>query len=181
MGDRFLVAYFVPKQDGGPSPTGEELRTYAKAYLPDYMVPALFEQIDILPVNENGKLDRRALRQVRRGFFEKDELRNAPATELEKVLTQIWCQVLDLLSVSVDDNFFELGGTSLSMVRVRDALSKSFKRELPMVKLFQHPTIRSLAKYLEGYERSVVMERSQSIASRRRQNLSNLMRGRKRE
>jgi acyl carrier protein len=74
----------------------------------------------------------------------------APQTELEQRIAAIWREEFLCERVGTEDNFFDLGGHSLLMVRVHQRLQEALAIELPIVKLFQYPTIRALALYLRG-------------------------------
>ena len=99
----------------------EELRQALSSQLPDYMVPAYFIMLDALPLNANGKLDRKALpapgddNTLGAGW---EALRVAPRTEAERIIAGIWSDVLGLERVGVTDNFFELGGDSILVIQV---------------------------------------------------------------
>ncbi|HEX8934355.1 MAG TPA: amino acid adenylation domain-containing protein, partial [Pseudonocardiaceae bacterium] len=114
-GTKRLVAYLVAVGQEGPS--AAELRTHVGRVLPDYMVPALFVTLDELPLNANGKLDRKALPAPDQpltpiaGYV-------APRTDTEQILAGIWAQVLGVDRVGVEDNFFELGGDSILSIQV---------------------------------------------------------------
>jgi aryl carrier-like protein len=73
----------------------------------------------------------------------------AASTQLESKIAGVWAEAFGR-AVSINDNFFDLGGHSLMMMRVRARLNAVLGREIPVVKLFQHPTISALAKYLGG-------------------------------
>ncbi|MCM2575750.1 phosphopantetheine-binding protein, partial [Achromobacter xylosoxidans] len=105
-----LVAYVVPA-------TLEiaTLRDALAARLPDYMVPAAFVPLASLPVNANGKLDRRALPQA---SFIAQQAYEAPQGEVETALAAIWSQVLGAETVGRHDNFFELGGDSILSLQI---------------------------------------------------------------
>ncbi|MCA1681986.1 MAG: non-ribosomal peptide synthetase, partial [Actinobacteria bacterium] len=112
-----LVAYLVPAAAqglaGGLTPVGTaELRSWLKQSLPDYMVPSAFVELDALPLNSSGKLDRRAL-PTPDGSPRPDSEYVAPRTPTEQALADIWAQVLAVTQVGVEDNFFELGGDSI--------------------------------------------------------------------
>ena len=98
---------------GATGSTGEELRTWLRRTLPEYLVPSVYVLLDALPITPNGKVDRRALRvpEGHRGL--PDGAGPAPCTPVEEILTGIWAEVLGLEKVAVDDDFFELGGHSL--------------------------------------------------------------------
>ncbi len=175
-GDKRLVAYVVlnkrqesittPSPFGGgpgwgfsatqalspnPSPTGrgEEaaaLRDFLKQKLPDYMVPTSVVVLDSLPLTASGKLNRRALPAP----DDSDRaILAAPETPLEKSLTAIWADVLEVKAIGVNDNFFELGGHSLLAVRLFALIEKRFGRRLPLATLFQTPTVAQLAAVLQ--------------------------------
>jgi len=126
------------------------LRRYLKEQLPDYMVPALFVTLDELPLTPNGKVDRKALPapaktrpRLATGWVE-------PRSGIERQVATIWQQVLGLDAVGTLDNFFELGGNSLLLTLVHHRLEEWFDREVPMVALFQYPTIQALARYFSA-------------------------------
>jgi natural product biosynthesis luciferase-like monooxygenase protein len=147
-GDARLVAYVVARQSSALSAT--ELRNFAKAKLPDYMVPSIFLTLDALPLTSNGKVNRKALPdsagvrpQVETAFV-------APRGELEKKIAKVWQQALKLEKMGVNDNFFDLGGHSLLMVQVHNQLREVLGRDLPLIRLLEHPTISSLARHLSN-------------------------------
>ncbi|WP_131761032.1 amino acid adenylation domain-containing protein, partial [Actinomadura fibrosa] len=112
-GAKRLVAYVVPARDGELDPA--DLRAHAASALPDYMVPAAFVSLDTMPVNANGKVDRRALPAPEAaGTAEYRE----PRTPREAVLCGIFAAVLGLDRVGAGDDFFELGGDSIISVRL---------------------------------------------------------------
>jgi acyl carrier protein len=143
--DRRLLAYVVP--GGEARPTVAELRDYLSDKLPDYMVPASFVLLAELPLTANGKIDRRALLQMRARTSESDAKYVAPRNETERVIAGIWQEALQTEKISVDDNFFDLGGHSLLMVSVHTKLREHFKLDMPIADLFKYPTIRLLTAH----------------------------------
>ncbi|MER6844293.1 amino acid adenylation domain-containing protein [Streptomyces platensis] len=113
-GARRLVAYVVT---GASGPDTAELRRHARGLLPEYMVPSAFVHLDTLPVNANGKIDRRALPDPRPSR-EPDQAGVAPRTGSERVIAGIWCELLGVDQVGVEDNFFDLGGDSILSLQV---------------------------------------------------------------
>ncbi|MBV9649834.1 MAG: amino acid adenylation domain-containing protein, partial [Pseudonocardiales bacterium] len=138
-GAKRLVAYVVA--DG--SVDSAQLRAHATRLLPDYMVPSAFVLLDQLPLNANGKLDRRALPAPEwspdaAGYV-------APRTETERVVAEIWAEVLGVERVGIEDNFFELGGDSITSIRVASRLRAAFDAELSPRVVFTHATVAQLA------------------------------------
>ncbi|MGH3669764.1 MAG: amino acid adenylation domain-containing protein, partial [Pseudonocardiaceae bacterium] len=141
-GTKRLVAYLVPA--GGPAPSAAELRNHISHTLPEYMVPALFVTLDELPLGSTGKLDRKALPAPDRAA-EPVAKYVAPRTPTERVLADIWAQVLGVDRVGVEDNFFELGGDSILSIQVISRVRVAFKAELSPRVLFVDPTVAGLA------------------------------------
>src|SRR5205807_2029291 len=110
-GSTWLMAYVVPSQF--PAPSTEELRSYLEGKLPSYMVPSRFVILEALPLNSNGKVDRRALPVPKMSDIERSEDVAAPRTPIEELIAGLWSEVLGLKQVGRHENFFELGGHSL--------------------------------------------------------------------
>ena len=113
--EKRLVAYFVPQ---GPPVGPAELRRWIKEKLPEYMVPSAFVQLDRVPLNANGKVDKKALPMPERGRPELNEPFAAPESDLEQEIAGIWKAALDLKDVGRYDNFFDLGAHSLLIAEV---------------------------------------------------------------
>ncbi len=145
-GDKYLVAYIVPKSK--QAPTNVELREFLKEKLPEYMVPKAFVVLDSLPLTPNGKVDRSAIGALDSTNHLIDKPYIAPRTPTELTLTKIWGEVLNIERVGIHDNFFDLGGDSLLTVRLLEQIHKQFERDLPLSALFLNPTIESLANSL---------------------------------
>jgi len=144
-GSKQLVAYFVAASS--PSPSSADLRTFLSGKLPQYMIPAQFISLASFPLSPNGKVDRAALpaREVTAGGNTPAE---APSTELEHTLVELWQRILRVERVGLDDNFFDLGGDSLMIVAAHSNLQKTFEAEIPVTDLFEFTTIRTLARHL---------------------------------
>jgi hypothetical protein len=117
-------------------------------------------------LTQNGKVDRRALPAPQLGSPSADRVR--PAGEWEPRLAEIWAQVLELDHVGVEDSFFDLGGHSLLLAEVHRRVERDLAREVPLVSLFAHPTIRSFAQYLESGVGSDALAGVEQAAGRRR-------------
>jgi amino acid adenylation domain-containing protein len=142
--ERCLAAWAVAADEV----SGDDLRAFLRGTLPSYLVPASVALLDRLPLTPNGKVDRRALAQ------RAPEARPAaagapPRTELEGTLAVIWAEILGLERVGRDDTFFDLGGHSLLLARLQAMLLERLGREVPLLALFEHPTVATLAASLE--------------------------------
>ncbi len=140
-GDKALVAYVV-----GKSSSEAAIRTHLAAAVPGYMMPASIVFLSALPLTPNGKVDRKALPPP--PAFPVPDLPYRDPQGVERMIVEIWRQVLEIDRVGVTDNFFDLGGHSLLLNRVRAHLERSLAREISVVELFRHPTVAALARYL---------------------------------
>jgi aryl carrier-like protein len=137
-GDKQLVAYVVPAPDHGLDPA--VLRRHLAGQLPSYMVPAAFVELERLPLTPNGKLDRRALPAplwASRAYAE-------PVGEVERLIADIWREVLSVERVGRQDHFFELGGHSLLAVRVVERM-RLVDLITDVRALFEIPTLTAFA------------------------------------
>ncbi len=150
-GRKRLVAYLVPA--GGVVPTSGELRELVAASLPEYMVPAVFMALERLPVNANGKLDRRALPVPKVSVAGLDGY-VAPRTATERALAEIWAGVLAVDQVGVEDDFFGLGGDSILNIRVLSMIREALGIELSTRALFDTRTIARLAELVPEHPAS---------------------------
>jgi amino acid adenylation domain-containing protein len=142
-----LVAHVVAV-DGAPPPAAA-LRRHLAQRLPAYMVPASFLAVEKLPLNANGKLDRRALAALRPDGGTRDRTPCvAPRDELERRLAALWQEVLGAPRLGVRDDFFELGGNSLLAIRLFARIERELGIALPLATLFWAPSIEALAAEL---------------------------------
>jgi len=145
-GEQRLIAYLTRETDGAI--VTSELRAYLREKLPEYMVPSQYVLLEALPLTSNGKINRRALPAPPPIATALEASYIAPRTEVEKTITAIWQDVLQLESVGVSDNFFDLGGHSLFMVKVLSRLRETVNEDLTITDLFRYPSVGTLASYL---------------------------------
>jgi len=135
--------------------------------LPEYMVPGPIVVLDALPLNANGKVDRKALPQLQAPGA---ATRVAPTREIEQALCVIWAQVLGLDGVGIQDNFFDIGGHSLLLVQVQVQIKSQLGLSVPLVDLFRHPTVASQAQRLSPtHSEETAMQPARDGARRQRE------------
>ncbi|HEX2524309.1 MAG TPA: amino acid adenylation domain-containing protein, partial [Terriglobia bacterium] len=144
--EKRLVAYLVTEQE--LRPTANDLRSFLKKKLPEYMIPAIFVLLDALPLMPSGKVDRRSLPAPDRARPESENAFVAPRDDLELQLTHIWEDVLGVRPIGVRDNFFELGGHSLLAARLLASIENRLGKKLPLATVFQGATVEHLAAIL---------------------------------
>jgi amino acid adenylation domain-containing protein len=145
-GDKQLVAYLVLGQSG--EAVVEGIRQHLRQVLPTYMVPAAFVPMPAFPLTPNSKIDLQALpRPVRSGTATRGA--TPPAGGTERKVAEVWREVLGAERIGSKDNFFDLGGHSLRLVQVQNLLRQKLNVEVPLLELFQFPTVSSLAKRID--------------------------------
>ncbi|WP_328647916.1 LLM class flavin-dependent oxidoreductase [Amycolatopsis sp. NBC_00348] len=142
-----IVGYYVPAT-GRPT-TAAELRAFLATRLPGYMVPSAFHPIDTVPLTPNGKVDRRALPELSAARPDGPTAYAPPANATERLVADVWREVLGVDRVGVDDSFFELGGNSLLVVVARARLLERRESELSLVDMFRYPSARALAEAID--------------------------------
>ncbi|MGW2698040.1 amino acid adenylation domain-containing protein [Streptomyces sp. NPDC001296] len=148
-GHQRLVAHLVLRPGAARDGAARRLRDHLADRLPGPMVPDAYDVLDAMPLTASGKTDRRRLTPP--AVFERlsDTAPVGADTDTERLLAEVWRDVLGLDAVGVHDNFFDIGGTSLHLVTVQRRLTELLGRALPVVDLFRHPTVRALAARLD--------------------------------
>jgi amino acid adenylation domain-containing protein len=154
-GDKRLVAYVVPEPDIQESDNGQgkaglrmgELREHLLRKLPEYMVPSGYVEMAELPLNHNGKVDRKKLPQPDMDLPEQEYVAARNATE--ETLCRIWQEVLRRERVGIHDNFFKIGGHSLLAAQVTTRIRESFKVDIPLSRIFETATVALLAETID--------------------------------
>ncbi|SEF53156.1 nonribosomal peptide synthetase DhbF [Actinacidiphila yanglinensis] len=150
-GQHRLLAYVVPA--GGRvagAPDTEDLRRFAVERLPDSMVPPVCVALEALPVTANGRVDRASLPAPR---VDTGQYR-APRTHTERVLAQVFADVLEVDRVGIDEDFFDLGGNSLRAIRLVGLIRAELNLEVSIRKLFTARTITGLSDMWDDLARS---------------------------
>ncbi|MCP5049439.1 MAG: amino acid adenylation domain-containing protein, partial [bacterium] len=128
----------------------EVLRDRLKAHLPEYMIPDGFMVLEELPLTPNGKIDRNALPApdlpVEAGH-------QAPGTETEHLLCNLWSLVLGIEVTGIDSHFFKVGGHSLKATLLVSRIRGSFGIEVPLQMIFERPLLREQAQWLDSQQR----------------------------
>jgi len=155
---KHLVGYLVATDSAlGVNERLERIRQRLRAELPEYMVPLHWLWLDALPLNANGKLDRKALPALEIGQLASQDYL-APRNELEQTLAGVWAEVLKVEQVGVRDNFFELGGHSLLATQIASRVQKVLQRNVPLRAMFECGTVEALAAYIDGLEANEISE-----------------------
>ena len=143
-GNNKLVAYVVPKGAFDKA----QVQTKLAETLPDYMVPSVFMTLDALPLNANGKIDRKALPSPDLNDLQ-GKAYAAPRNETEATLAEIWQKLLKIEKVGIYDNFFELGGDSIISIQVVSRAKRAGLKISPK-DVFINPTIAALSEAITG-------------------------------
>lgn len=153
LGNKQLIAYYIAKQNLEVA----ELKSHLARFLPSFMVPSLFQQLDVMPLTASGKIDRNNLPDVQVSVQEPEVLVTPPRDETEQGLVDFWKAVLNVEQVGIDDDFFELGGNSLLAVEFDLTLEEAGIKADDLV-IYEHRTIRTLAEHIKERRNELVEE-----------------------
>ncbi|WP_336604367.1 amino acid adenylation domain-containing protein, partial [Paenibacillus sp. MMS18-CY102] len=148
-GQTYMCAYFVADR----ALTASKARSALSKELPSYMIPSFFVPMEQIPLNVNGKVDRKALPTPEGGMQTGTEY-VAPRTPMEAQLAQIWQEVLGLERIGMKDNFFDIGGHSLRATTLVAKMHKEMGIEMPLREVFQYSTIEQMAEVISGKEQN---------------------------
>lgn len=141
--EKKLVAYYSSTEQFAP----QIITKFLLKKLPAHMVPGIYVHVKNIPLTSNGKVDKKALQNIKIERPALSSLYKKPQGAIEENIYQIWAEFLEIAKIGVDDNFFELGGNSLMAQKVVGLLKEAYPR-LTITKLYQFPTINGLSKYL---------------------------------
>jgi hypothetical protein len=156
-GEKRLVAYIVASS-ATSAPSGEQLRTFLKDLLPQYMVPSAFISLERLPLTPTGKVDRRALPPPDLTAYSVRRY-ESPRSDAERALAELWQKLLRIARVGRTDSFFELGGHSLLAMQLTAHLQAALSVEIPVRLIFESPVLKDLAAIVDERRRADLMGR----------------------
>ncbi|HEX2077990.1 MAG TPA: amino acid adenylation domain-containing protein [Longimicrobium sp.] len=159
-----LLAWVVA--DEGAAPDAAELAAWVRERLPAYMVPTGFGVLPAFPRTATAKVDRRALPEPEHASAGAEYV--APATPTEVIVAEVFAQVLEVERVGATDDFFALGGHSLKGMHAWSYLRDRCGVELPLRALFEHSTVRALARAVDEAPRAPAAAQAVRVTARRR-------------
>lgn len=144
--DKKLIAYFTLHNEDRL--TQIELKQFLSKHLPQYMLPTTFIQLKQPPLTPNGKIDKKALATLESLPIELDINYTAPNTSIERILTNVWAEILKInpSHISIHANFFALGGHSLIAIQIINRINSIYSLQLGVNCIFSTPTISSLSE-----------------------------------
>ena len=145
--EKSLAAYIV----SGDKITMEEIRADLTNTLPDYMIPSSFIQVEKIPLNPNGKVDKKTLSSLGKKL-ETGKKHVLPQNKLQESIALAWKDILELETVGIHENFFDIGGNSIKIIQLITRLKQSMGININIITTYRYNTIYSLASYLEQQE-----------------------------
>ncbi|MTI47956.1 MAG: amino acid adenylation domain-containing protein [Firmicutes bacterium] len=153
-GIKDLVAYVFFQRD--KMLTTGEMHEYLKTKLPEYMIPSWFIILDKIPLTLNGKIDKKSLPDPENTYLNSSEEYVAPRNEIEVGVSKIWGELLGIEHIGIDDNLFHMGGHSLIATQLVSRIRQLYQIEFPLNIVFEHPTIRAIANYIENCDEDII-------------------------
>ncbi|WP_167455902.1 non-ribosomal peptide synthetase [Tenacibaculum singaporense] len=149
-GDKVIAAYVVLDKNESIN----SLKLHLSSKVPEYMVPAFFIEMDQIPINSNGKIDKVNLPSPFDSIEKNEKDIKEPITDVQIKLFNIWKNVLNTESFGIEHNFFELGGHSLKATRLISAIHKEFEVRLELKQIFANPTLEQQALLIEASDKN---------------------------
>jgi len=150
----------------------DTIRSHLVDYLPSYMMPSVFQFIPEMPLTQSGKIDRNSLPNLTTLKRNVANKYSEPETSFEQRISEIWSDVLQIDHIGVDDNFFDLGGNSILSVELMARVNTQLNFNIPLVKLFQYPTISDFASFINSSNDNNEQSEIDSRAAMRRRAVS---------
>ena len=154
-GFKYLACYYVAEEEISVS----QIRQNLLEDLPAYMVPDHYYRLDALPLTPNGKVDRNGLPDLADYNPHLDNQYQEPETRTQKLIADLWSQVLNIEKIGIHDNFFDLGGNSMRLIQLHQELEKKMPGQIATVDLFAYPTIARLSSFIEDSRQEVAVSR----------------------
>ena len=173
-GDKTLIGYVVSSNISKNNEIIEDLYKSLRMNLPEYMIPLTIIALEKFPVTSNGKLDRKALpppEKLRTRTLEKVKSKSATET----ILLDIWKSILRIDEIGTTDNFFNVGGNSILVIQVASQIQKKLNINIEVIKLFEYPTISTLACFLNKDDKLETKQIGDDRGTRMRNNISRRM------
>nr|WP_321223482.1 polyketide synthase [uncultured Psychroserpens sp.] len=141
-----LIAYL---QSNDSSTDVSNFKEQVSTILPNYMLPSYYVWLEEFPKTSSGKVNKKALPVPEYKRPDTAPLYKKPVSKIQKNIAKIWSDLLRIPKIGISDNFFEMGGTSLLAQKTVSNLRQHYNYEIPIIKLYQHPTIIELSSFLE--------------------------------
>ncbi|MFH7000353.1 amino acid adenylation domain-containing protein [Flavobacterium sp. FlaQc-57] len=141
-----LVAYL---KSGDLLQDEKQIHDSLSKILPEILLPSLYIWVEDFPITPNGKIDKKNLPVPEYNRPDSAPLFKKPNTQLEKDIAKIWSEELKMSSIGIDDDFFDMGGSSVLAQKVTSLMRQNLSKDVPVSKIYIHPTIRELAAILE--------------------------------
>ncbi len=145
-----------------------ELKNFLTEKLPAYTLPNFFHVLDQIPLTINNKIDHKALLMLTPSIILNNMDFVKPETRFEQQLTNLWKNILNLENLSTTDNFFDIGGHSLHLLTLHKRIEEEFNINIPIVNLFQYPTIKSFSAFVNNQSENVIAENTFSNAKKQK-------------
>ncbi|WP_255293766.1 non-ribosomal peptide synthetase [Bacillus wiedmannii] len=147
-GENILVGYYMRSMTKEISI--EELQTFMKRKLPDYMIPTIFIEVKELPLSPNGKVDRKLLPEPSFSIINNTWSIVEPSNDIQRKLVEIWKKVLQIDRVGIENDFFSVGGHSFLVMKLIAAVERELNVEVKLTKFLENPTVKQLEKIISN-------------------------------
>lgn len=146
-GTKQLRAFYVCVKEYRNQVDKKELRVFLKEALPSHMIPGMLMELDVIPLTPNGKINRLELANIK-AVKQQSKKREDSQADLEKIVLQIWKDVIGIEEIEVEDGFFESGGNSITAVVAAERMSKRLGCDIPVTAVFEYANVKRLSAHI---------------------------------
>ncbi len=144
-GDKYLCAFIVAVDE--KKLDINEVKEKLSNQIPSYMLPTYIVQLESMPLNQNRKIDRKALPEIDLSQVDTEYVA-PPRNEMEEKICKIYSEILGIKKIGIKNNFFQMGGHSLKAIGVVSKLKKELQLKVEVSNIFNYPTVEELSNYL---------------------------------
>lgn len=131
----------------------KKINDFLSLVLPEYMIPKYFIQVNKMPLNRSGKIDKSELANLNKPLYKEEYV--GPKSDMEKKLMNIWCDLLNKEIISINDNFFEIGGDSILIIKMHLRIKNVLDQNIEVTDIFANPTIYKLAQFISNKKNTI--------------------------
>ena len=164
QGEGYLAAFYSTVNECSE----DELSQHLSETLPEFMIPSRWMHLEKMPLSVNGKVDRKALREIELESANEVDEYIAPVTTLEKWLASTWEEMLDQPQLGLTSNFFRLGGHSLKAAQLLARIEREHNKTVPLSLIFEKPILKDFALAIENLQQGTqfsIPERAEDSAA----------------
>jgi len=141
---KHIISFYISNDELDES----VLKQYLKTSLPNFMIPSRIIRLESLPINNNGKVDKKSLPQIDFEDYIQEFVKPITSTEIK--LAEVWKNTFNIDKIGSNYDFFELGGDSLLAIKLISIINSNFNIDITVADVFKYSTLKNLSEYIDS-------------------------------